>query len=596
MKDAGSRAALRIVVLYAVFIALWDVLSDAWSTATVTDLPRLTWLLVAKDWVLGFVTAALLYWILRREFRAQEQAHAQRRASEQAHRESEARYQALYENSMDGILLTDPGGDILSANPAACRIFGRTEEELCQIGRQGVVDVSDPRLMVALKERERSGGFVSELTLLRKDGKFPAEVSSSLFRDKEGNLRTSMIVRDISEQVRAYQFLEQRVEERTRELSTLLEISRNVASTLELQPLLDLILDQLKVMVDYTSASLFTLQGNALVLAAYRGPRLAEEGEPIHLPLLDPLFKEMALDRLEPVFIPDMLTDEPSAQSFRRIMQERLSGLVDGIQTAMWIPLIVKRNVIGGLGVAHSEAGCFTERHATLALTLANQAAIAIENARLYEQAQALATLQERQRLARELHDSVTQSLYSLTLLAEAGRRLAEAGNWGRVQTYLGRLGQTAQQSLKEMRLLVYELRPLALAQEGLVGALQQRLDTVEGRAGVEARLFVEGALQLPAAVEDGLYRIAQEALNNALKHAAATCTTVRIRAEADRVELQVTDNGCGFDPAALNDKGGLGLNNLRERAANLKGVLSISSSPGQGTTVKAQIPTNLSQ
>jgi len=131
------------------------------------------------------------------------------------------------------------------------------------------------------------------------------------------------------------------------------------------------------------------------------------------------------------------------------------------------------------------------------------------------------------------------------------------------------------------MRLLVYELRPPELAKEGLVGALQQRLDTVEGRAGVEARLFVEGDVQLPPAVEEGLYRIAQEALNNALKHAAAASVIVRIRAEADRVELQVIDDGHGFEPTALSDRGGMGLVSMRERATNLKGVLSLSSSPG---------------
>ena len=851
MRTAESRAALRIVLLYAVLVALWDVLTDLWATATITDLPRLTPLLIAKDWGFGIITAALLYWILRREFHALKQAETMRLVSEQAlheseeryrsivtameegivlqdaqgviwtcnasaerilglstdqmmgrtlvdprwrairedgspfpgeahpamitlrtgqplsniimgvhkpdgtltwisinsqplfragetrpyavvtsftditeHRQaehalraSEERYRAIYGNSTEGILLTEPGGGILAANPAACRIFGRTEEEICRIGREGVVDLSDPRLAVVLEERRRTGGFRSELTLIRQDGtRFPAEVSSSVFKDTDGSLRTSMIVRDITqpkqaqdalqerelqyrsifestadgliinsfdgriveanpaacrmngysydeflrlepmsiihpdyrhlfdeflqtvhaggqfeaqamnvrkdgtqfdvqvrgtqfiykgephvlgivrditEQVRAYQLLEQRVQERTRELSTLLDISRTVASTLELEPLLELILDQLQVMVDYTSASLFTLQDDTLVMVAYRGPEPTEAALQSRIPLSDPILREAMLGRLEPVFIPDVSADEPAAQSLLYIIREHLAIPVDDVQAAMWIPLIVKRHVIGGLGVTHSKAGTFTERHANLALTIAHQAAIEIENARLYEQAQGLATLQERQRLARELHDSVTQSLYSLTLMAEAARRLIMAGDWERAQNYLGRLGQTAQQSLKEMRLLVYELRPPELAKEGLVGALQQRLDTVEGRAGVESRLFVEGDVQLPPAVEEGLYRIAQEALNNALKHAAATSVTVLIRAEADHVELQVTDNGHSFDPDALSDKGGLGLVNMQERATSLKGTLAVTSSPGQGTTVKAQIPTS---
>ncbi len=111
----------------------------------------------------------------------------------------------------------------------------------------------------------------------------------------------------------------------------------------------------------------------------------------------------------------------------------------------------------------------------------------------------------ERQRLARDLHDSVTQSLYSLTLLAEAGRRQAAMGDLGRTQRHLERLGETAQQALREMRLLVYELRPLELEAAGLASALQQRLESVERRAGVQARLLVEGEVDLPAAVEEEL-------------------------------------------------------------------------------------------
>jgi signal transduction histidine kinase len=177
-----------------------------------------------------------------------------------------------------------------------------------------------------------------------------------------------------------------------------------------------------------------------------------------------------------------------------------------------------------------------------------------------------------------------------VTLLAETGRRSAKAGDLESVASYLGRLGEIAQQALKEMRLLIYELRPPALEQIGLVGALQQRLDAVEGRAGVEARLLVEEEGQLAAPVEEALYRIVLEALNNALKHAAATSVTVWIRLDGERTELEVADNGRGFDPAAVSDKGGLGLVTMRERAERLGGTLMITSAPGEGTRVKASV------
>ncbi len=202
-----------------------------------------------------------------------------------------------------------------------------------------------------------------------------------------------------------------------------------------------------------------------------------------------------------------------------------------------------------------------------------------------------LAVLEERNRLARELHDSVTQSLYSLTLFAETGRRLAGSGDLEGAKDYLGQLGETSQQALKEMRLLVYQLRPVALEQEGLAGALRQRLDAVERRAGVKVRLVFDEA-EVPPVVEQELYRIAQEALNNALKHAAASTVTVGIAGGDGLAELTVEDDGKGFEIDAVGDSAGMGLTNMRERVEYLGGSLSILSSPGKGTKVSVTVPT----
>jgi signal transduction histidine kinase len=152
------------------------------------------------------------------------------------------------------------------------------------------------------------------------------------------------------------------------------------------------------------------------------------------------------------------------------------------------------------------------------------------------------------------------------------------------------RLGEAAQQALKEMRLLLYELRPLALQREGLVGAVQQRLDAVEKRAGVDTHLVVEGMLDLPAPVEVEVYHIIQEALNNAMKHAAARRVTVRIRAEGPRVEVTVMDDGRGFAPHSAGDAGGLGIASMRARVERLGGALTIHSQPGEGTTVAVRV------
>ena len=221
--------------------------------------------------------------------------------------------------------------------------------------------------------------------------------------------------------------------------------------------------------------------------------------------------------------------------------------------------------------------------------------------AALAQHAAEVAVAEERSRLARDLHDSVTQSLHSSTLMAEAGQRLAGAGDLERTRHYLTRLGEISRQALKEMRLLVYELRPLALREVGLVGALQQRLDTVERRAGVEARLVVIGVepgesqeIELPAEVEEALYPIAQEALNNALKHAKPSSVTVTLRLEGEpparRIALEVADDGRGFDVGTMEGAGGIGLDSMRERAEQVGGILTIHSAPGEGTRVQVTI------
>jgi PAS domain S-box-containing protein len=202
------------------------------------------------------------------------------------------------------------------------------------------------------------------------------------------------------------------------------------------------------------------------------------------------------------------------------------------------------------------------------------------------------AITEERRRLARDLHDSVTQSLHSSTMLAEAGQRLAGSGNIERARGYLIRIGDISQQALKEMRLLVYELRPLALNEIGLVGALQQRLDAVERRAGVEAQLHIDEEVEIPARIEEELFRVAMEALNNALKHAEPSTVTVNLRVEEKGdipcLEVEIIDDGKGFDPESLGDEGGMGLVSMGERIEELGGELTVLSTPGEGTRVKA--------
>jgi len=194
---------------------------------------------------------------------------------------------------------------------------------------------------------------------------------------------------------------------------------------------------------------------------------------------------------------------------------------------------------------------------------------------------------------------AVTQALYGATLYAEATARQLTSGEVELAADHLRELRDTTQEALREMRLLIFELRPLELEKEGLVAALQARLEAVEGRAGLETEFNVErcpecaegGESRLPPEIEEGLYRIAQETLNNVLKHAQAHKVIVALRQDEQTIRLEVSDDGIGFDPTAAQETGGLGLSGITERVALMGGSLEIESAPGAGTRVRVEVP-----
>jgi signal transduction histidine kinase len=289
---------------------------------------------------------------------------------------------------------------------------------------------------------------------------------------------------------------------------------------------------------------------------------------------------------------------------------ERLSGFHAGSLLA--VPLRHGHTTLGVLMAAHCLVDGLQPHDLPVLVAAANWVSIAIFNAKLHEQTQEAreqrALLEERNRLARELHDAVTQSLYSISTLAGAWRRQIDAGHLQPQKEQIGELGELAQQALRQVRLLIYELRPTELEEEGLVGALYRRLETVEQRAGIKIRLLIsddtgrpypitsegrEGMVdfyRLPTPVEHGLYRIAQEALNNSLKHSRATAVSLSIQLGRSTLSLEVKDNGCGFDAQrAAQANVGFGLSSMKERAENLGGRLVISSSPAHGTIVRVE-------
>ena len=214
------------------------------------------------------------------------------------------------------------------------------------------------------------------------------------------------------------------------------------------------------------------------------------------------------------------------------------------------VPLRAWGRIIGVLDVAGG-AGAFEPSDTRILSHFADQAAIAIERARLREKAEQVAVLEERHRLARELHDSVTQSLCSASLYADAAAMVSDAGQSGVAAEHMRVVKSLMREALLQMRLLIYELRPPALERGGLVGAIEARLAAVEERAGLQTAVSADGE-QVPLAprVEDALYGFTLEALNNALKHAKAHSVEVHIQFGRSSVAVEVADDGIGFDEA----------------------------------------------
>ncbi|MFJ2651762.1 GAF domain-containing sensor histidine kinase [Streptomyces sp. NPDC087420] len=236
--------------------------------------------------------------------------------------------------------------------------------------------------------------------------------------------------------------------------------------------------------------------------------------------------------------------------------------------------------------------GCgFTEEDEELLGILAQHAAIALTNARLHERSRELTIAEERSRLAHELHDAVSQKLFSLRLTAQAAAALVDRDP-ARAKDELQQVTALAAEAAEELRAAVVELRPAALDEDGLVHTLRTQIHVLDRAHSARVTFDSFSVRALPAAQEEALLRVAQEALHNALRHSGADRVDVTLARRGPGVVLGVTDNGTGFDPRAVRRAGRhLGLVSMRDRAGGVGGRLSVQSAPGRGTTIEMEVP-----
>jgi signal transduction histidine kinase len=263
------------------------------------------------------------------------------------------------------------------------------------------------------------------------------------------------------------------------------------------------------------------------------------------------------------------------------------------MRSFLGVPIVARGSVIAAFYVTDKEgADEFGETDQRVIEMLAAHAAVAIENARLLERSRELSIVEERNRLARELHDSVSQKLFGLVLGAESAGTLLDRDPEAAAEQ-VARLGELAQEALGELRELIFELRPASLEDEGLAATLRKEVDVLRRVHGRDIELRIAGSANCAPENEGEVLRIAQEALNNALRHAEAERIELRMEARDGRLIVTVADDGIGFDPGDRSLRARrLGLTSMEERAVALGGTLNVVSRPGEGTTVTLEVPT----
>ena len=256
------------------------------------------------------------------------------------------------------------------------------------------------------------------------------------------------------------------------------------------------------------------------------------------------------------------------------------------------VPIVARGEVIGSLYLTEKEGQPdFSDADQKLIELLAAHAAIAIENARLHERSRELNIIEERNRLARELHDSVTQRLFGVALAAESASTLLARDREG-AAAELRRVSELARGAMEELRAVVFELRPGSLEAEGLATVLRKHIEVLRRVSGQTIDLRVRDVPRLPAGPATEVLRIAQEALGNAIRHAGAEHICVKLENGGERLVLSVADDGCGFDPEGPEVRGQrLGLTSMEERATGLGGKLTVDSTLGEGTTIRLELP-----
>lgn len=509
----------------------------------------------------------------------------ERKKNEEALRQSERLYRAVIEQATENIYLVDiETRRIVESNPAFRETLGYTEEELRRMTLYDIV-AADRESIDANVRRilERKSPFVGQRQYSRKDGSLvDVEVSASTI-SHNGRETLCVVAHDVTERARAQQLLEERV-------AILSGIVANLTLELPVRDSLNILAKSVLkastavacsvALIDEATGFLRIEGSHGLPEGFKRGMETVwREG-----PVSSPTMKAIRVRR--PTLVEHRrqhMLEDPLYAPVHRWTREA------AWDTVFVVPLVSKGRTLGVIHFSYLQGEQPGEDERVFLGAVADQAAVAVENARLFAEARGKAALEERQRLARELHDSVSQALYGIALGAKTARTLLDQDP-DRAIDPLDYVLSLAEAGLAEMRALIFELRPESLETEGLAVALEKQAAALRARHEIEVEASLCEEPEASPGAKETVYRIAQEALHNIVKHAHANRVEIKMECDPERVTLDVSDDGVGFD--ARNEfPGHLGLRSMRERASRLGGTLRVQTAPGRGTRIWARIP-----
>ena len=488
------------------------------------------------------------------------------------------RRDSMLENISDSWIILDIENRITDCNRAAIRLLNLPPEKLFG---ESISDIFEEYLNVHVDfESQLDGEIEKNIPFEEKHRYFNIQISSLLTK-AETPVGKLVIMREITDRKRVESARRQARDEMFVLLNT---ISNAASQTISLKEFLSDVIYQ--IIYPFRSQSIFVYvlddkaatgnaQNNEFYLAAHLG--LSDEGANRLNKLSNSSALFRWLDEEKQHLMWENLRDSDVPLEMRSL----------NLTCLLAIPLAVQdeteKKLIGALFLGRRENAVYQQDDIVRLTILADHIAALIDSDRRRKLA---ISLLERQRLMRDIHDSVSQKLYGLVALTEAAQAGIEAGSEMDYEHVLSRIGENARQAVKELRLFLFQMQPNNLEKEGLISVLHHRLAAVEGRADIKVRFLADEPIHLTKRKEIALYYIAQEALNNILRHARAKSVSVTLKQGYKYVTLQIADDGCGFDQSNIK-KGGLGLENIKERVKQENGKLKISSKPNKGTVIK---------